>query len=140
MNSTNVLRHSHKIAIWKECLLRAHLQVQCSTLMFTILAMENNAMVCRISETIGAQIQIYQVLHEHVQQRLIFKRRYRQLSLLQLHKQDSSDFPIRRNRGSINREIRIAKRLVQHINADNCCRTVWRSFYQKCFKLPKRDS
>ncbi|GFX96085.1 hypothetical protein TNCV_2289751 [Trichonephila clavipes] len=45
----------------------------------------------------------------------VFEQRDPRLSQVESHKQDSSDVPLKSNRGSINREIMMAKELVHHI-------------------------
>ncbi|GFW06413.1 uncharacterized protein TNCV_2187481 [Trichonephila clavipes] len=66
---------------------------------------------------IGVHVQRCQILHTHVQQLRIFEKRGTHLSQGESYKQDSSEVPIKSNRGLINREIRVAKGLVHHFRS-----------------------
>ncbi|GBN11844.1 hypothetical protein AVEN_181401-1, partial [Araneus ventricosus] len=62
----------------------------------------------------GVHFQRCQIFHAHLQLLRIFEQPDPHLSQLESHKQDSSDVPIKSNRGSINWEIGVAKGLVHH--------------------------
>ncbi|CAL1263923.1 unnamed protein product [Larinioides sclopetarius] len=71
-------------------------------------------MLDSVGGAIGVHVQRCLVFHAHLQQLQISERRDPQLSQLESHKQDALDVPIKSNRGSINREIGVAKGLVHH--------------------------
>ncbi|GBM58986.1 hypothetical protein AVEN_145281-1 [Araneus ventricosus] len=73
-------------------------------------------MLDNVDGATGINFQSCQVFHAQVQQLRIFEQRDPQLSQLESHKQeqDSSDVPIKSNRGSINLENGVAKGLIHH--------------------------
>ncbi|GBM73712.1 hypothetical protein AVEN_251158-1 [Araneus ventricosus] len=100
-----------------KCLLTASL----TSAMFTIAAQNCVHQQWYRLDSVGAKTGVHfqrcQVFHAHVQQPRIFDQRDPHLSQLESHRQDSSDLPIKSNRGSINREIGVAKGLVHYVQS-----------------------
>ncbi|GBN27676.1 hypothetical protein AVEN_36467-1 [Araneus ventricosus] len=67
-----------------------------------------------VDGAIGVHVQKCQKFHARVQQQRIFQQRDLHKRQLESHKQNSSDVPMERNRGSINRKIGVAKGLVHY--------------------------
>ncbi|GBN35743.1 hypothetical protein AVEN_87324-1 [Araneus ventricosus] len=86
-----------------------------------------------VGGAIGVHVQKCQVFRARVQQLRIFQQRDPHLTQLESHKLDSSDVPIKSNRGSINREIGETKGLVhdaqsiapQKWHSGNSARECW---------------
>ncbi|GFW97383.1 uncharacterized protein TNCV_4990601 [Trichonephila clavipes] len=97
--------------------------------MFTITVqnrfLQKQYMLDSVGEVVDVLLQGCRVFHGNVQQLRILEQRDPHFSQVESYKQDSSDVPLKSNRGLINREIEVTDGLVHH--AQSIVSQMWHS-------------